>query len=144
MVECRGEPGVRCMAGLTPMVQHSNDMIWINRLLIVRLMTGITVCEDELIVVVRVTFLALNGNMFPRQRKLRRCMVKRSRFPGIRGVTLRARLRIALSLVIWIGGTGIVSPMAIDAIHGQRGELVVDVTVFAENSFVRTGQRELR
>lgn len=131
------------MAGLTPVVQHSHDVIGIRRLLIISLVTRIAICIDQLIIVIRVAFLALSCGMLPRKCKLRCIVVKRSRFPSIRGVTLCAGLRIPLRLVVWVSCPNIICPMAIDAIHRQRGKLVVDVTNVTQNRLVRTSQWEL-
>lgn len=46
--------------------------------------------------------------------------------------------------MIWIGRAGVVGPMTVDTIHRQSGELIVDMTIFAQYRLVGTGQRELR
>jgi hypothetical protein len=56
-------------------------MIWIRRTLEFRLMTGIAVRVSQLIVVIRVAVLTLSSSVLPRQRKLRRIVIKRSRPP---------------------------------------------------------------
>ena len=46
--------------------------------------------------------------------------------------------------MIWVGRAGVVGPMAVDTIHRQSGELIADMTIFAQHRLVGTGQRELR
>lgn len=118
-------------------------MIRIRRSLVLYLVAWIAIRIGQLVVVVRMTILALGGSVLPRQRKLRRIVVKRGRLPGGRGVTLHADLRITLRLVIWISGTDIVGTMAVDTVHGQSSELIVDMTILAQHRLVSTGQWKL-
>jgi hypothetical protein len=126
------------------MVQNSDDVIWIRRTLVICLMTWIAIRVGQLIVVVCVAVLTLYSDMLPCQRKLRCIMVKRRRLPGCGGMALRAGLRVALRLVIWIGRAHIVGTMAIDTVHRQRGELIVDMAVLAQHCLMNACQGEFR
>jgi hypothetical protein len=144
VIERGRQPGVGCMTRFAAMIQQRHDVIWICRSLVLHLVTWKAVRVDQLKVVVRMAVLALDCDVPPRQCELRCIMVKRSGPPGRRGVTLHACLWISLRLVIWIGRICKVGSMAIDTIHRQSCELIVDVTILAHDRLMCARQWKLR
>jgi hypothetical protein len=46
--------------------------------------------------------------------------------------------------MIWIGCIDKIGSMAVDTNHRQCGELIIDMTILAQDSLMNAGQRELR
>lgn len=144
VVESRWSPGVGRMARFTSVVQDSNDVVWIRRLLIVALVTRKTVRILQRVVVIDMAELTLSDGVLSNQRKIGGVVIEGSRLPGRGAVALCTKLRIAQGLVIWIARVRIVGSMAVNAIGCQSRVLIVHVAVFAYNSSMSACQREFR
>ena len=118
-------------------------MIRIGRLLEIRLMAGVAICIDQLVVVVDVALHTLSGDVCPGQRKLRCVMIKRRGPPRRRRMALCACLRITKGYMIGIRRTCKVRSVTIHTICWKPGVLIVRVTVFACYSAMCTCQRKL-
>jgi hypothetical protein len=72
-------PCRRVVAGRTVLAEITCDMVWVRRVLIVRLMALVTVREGQLVVAIDVTRLTLKRRVRSRERKSCTVMIERRR-----------------------------------------------------------------
>jgi hypothetical protein len=140
VIERRGFPHCRAVTRFAPVIQGARHVIRVRRSRIVRGMTRIAVREDKLEIVVDVARLARYCLVGTCQREIGGVVVEGRRFPRHGRVALVAGLRIAQGYMIGILHSDKLCPVAVNAVHRQRGKLVVDVTVHAGDPLVKTCQ----
>jgi hypothetical protein len=102
VVERGWYPSIGRVTRFAAMVEDSDDMVRIRRLLIVSLVAREAISVLQSVVVVDVAKLTLRRDVLSGQCKIRGVVVEGGRLPARRVVTLRAHLGISQRLMVWI------------------------------------------
>lgn len=131
MIECRGPPRRCRVAGRAVMTELQRHMIGVLRLGKLHRMTLVAILINEVIVVVRVARLTINGDVPPRERKIAGIVIERGRPPCPCRVAVGTILTEVSRTMIGICGAVVVCEMAADTRRWKSLILVVDVTLVA-------------
>ena len=131
MVERRRRPCRGGMARTTIVAEVSRRVIWICRLYKLRLVALVAIVERELVVVVRMTCLALRCRVCAGQREICQVMIERSPLPCRGCVALRAVMTVITGDMIRVVRVCKIIRMTLKACQRKILELIVHMTLRA-------------